>query len=514
MEVCHHFQRWMAATERHVTEIMERRLVMGLKRKLKRSYFYMFVFPALIIILIAVLVVSIISERYEEQLENISDEAILTAAVQSVIKDFKEVKDQKHPKKEERSYQTMTDYLALSGYSLAIIVNGVEKYNTLTIEDLVIMDKYDDSLYESEDFMTIDNGTASVIKQRFFKGDTEYILYAVNTDYNADAMDLISSIKKTILTVVFMIIFVMIFLIYITNRFLSQKMSKRILTPLELLSRSARQIRDGNLETQISYNSDDEFANVCADFDDMRKRLKKSVDEELASEEIRRELFAGISHDIRSPLTSIKGYAKGLLDGVATTEEKRQEYYTVIYKKACEVDALVDKMFLFTKLDTNKYPFHFSLIRLSEYLDTFVNTFETEYKKNGLELTVSNSCPPEMMLTLDIEEMNRVLTNLLDNSNKYKTGPTAKCSIVCRTDGKWAYLNISDNGPGVPEDALAHLFEAFYRTEKSRKDTYMGSGLGLAISKNIITAHGGSICAINHHGLIVKIKLPIAEGAL
>lgn len=496
---------------RRMTEIMGRVFAMGFQRKLKRSYFYMFVFPALIIVLIATLVLVVVSERYEQQLENISDEAILTAAVQSVIKDFKEVRDYKFLKREERSYKTMTEYLAESGYGLSITANGEELYNTLTEEDLVIMDKYDDSLYESEDFMTIDNGTASVIKQRFFKGDTEYILYAVNTDYNPDAMILIESIKRGIVLFAFLIIAVMIFLIYITNRFLSERMSKRILTPLELLSFSARQIRDGNLDSAVSYDSDDEFSDVCADFDDMRKRLKKSVEEELASEESRRELFAGISHDLRSPLTSVKGYAKGLLDGVATTPEKQNEYYTVIYQKACEVDSLVDKLFLFSKLDTNKYPFHFVRVSLADYLSAFADTFADEYKKKGLTLTVRNTCPAALRLNLDVDEMNRVLTNLLDNSCKYKTAPEVTCSIDCSTDGGRVAMVVRDNGPGVPEEALPHLFEAFYRTEKSRKDTYKGSGLGLAITQNIITAHGGRISAANDRGLAVTIILPAEE---
>lgn len=482
---------------------------MGFKRKLKRSYFSMFVIPSLIIVLIATCVLVIVSERYEQQLENISDEAILTAAVQSVIKDFKEVDEHR----EERSYHTMTAYLAESGYSLFITADGVEKYNTLTQEDLVIMDKYDDSLYESENFMTIDNGTASVIKQRFMKGDTEYVLYAVNTDYNPDALILIESIKRGVLLFAFLIISVMIFLIFLTNRILSQRMSKKILTPLELLSFSARQIRDGNLDSAVAYDSDDEFADVCADFDDMRQRLKKSVDEELASEENRRELFAGISHDLRSPLTSIKGYAKGLIDGVATTNEKRDEYYAVIYQKACEVDALVDKLFLFSKLDTNKYPFHFTSVCLSDYLASFVGTFESEHKKSGLALSVANTCPDDVRVNLDIEEMNRVLTNLLDNSRKFKTGPTVRCAVDCRIEGRWVCIDVSDDGPGVPEYALEHLFQAFYRPEKSRKDTHKGSGLGLAISRNIINAHGGSICAENRNGLVVKIKLPIEEEA-
>ncbi len=484
---------------------------MGFKKKLKRSYFSMFVFPALIIVMTAVAVLTIISERFEQQLENISDEAILTAAVQSVIKDFKEVEDYKHFKRVERSYNNMTQNLAESGYSLYITADGEEIHNTLTDEDRVIMDKYDDSLYESEDFMTIDNGTASVIKQRFFKGSTEYMLYAVNTDYNPDAQILIESIKEGILLFAVLIISIMIFLIFITNRFLSQRMSKMILTPLELLSYSAKQIRDGNLDSTVSYDSDDEFADVCADFDDMRKRLKNSVEEELAAEENRKELFAGISHDLRSPLTSIKGYSKGLLDGVATTEKKRHEYYSTIYLKACEVDTLVDKLFLFSKLDTDKYPFHFTLVSLSVYLDSFVSKFENEYRQKGLELTVINHCPIYVNLNVDIEEMNRVLTNLLDNSSKYKTAETVKCTIRCRTEGKNVLITVSDNGPGVPPETLEHLFDAFYRTEKSRKDTYMGSGLGLAISKHIITAHGGSIGAQNKDGLTIQMILPSGE---
>lgn len=154
----------------------------------------------------------------------------------------------------------------------------------------------------------------------------------MNTDYNPDAQILIESIKNGILLFAFLIISVIILLIFITNRFLSQRMSKMILTPLELLSLSARQIRDGNLDSKVSYDSDDEFADVCADFDDMRQRLKKSVDEELASEENRRELFAGISHDLRSPLTSIKGYAKGLLgaDGFSICKRLREKKETPV----------------------------------------------------------------------------------------------------------------------------------------------------------------------------------------
>ena len=175
------------------------------------------------------------------------------------------------------------------------------------------------------------------------------------------------------------------------------------------------------------------------------------------------------------------------------------------------MDALVDKLFLFTKLDTDKYPFHFSLVALSDYLDSFVNLFENDYQKNGLALTVHNTCPPDLTLSLDIEEMNRVLTNLLDNSSKYKTAPTVNCRIFCKTDGRRVRIDVSDDGPGVPAQTLEHLFEAFYRTDKSRKDPYMGSGLGLAISKTIVTAHGGSICAENNRGLVIKIELPVSE---
>jgi signal transduction histidine kinase len=231
---------------------------------------------------------------------------------------------------------------------------------------------------------------------------------------------------------------------------------------------------------------------------------------QLKYEEDRKELVAGISHDLRTPLTTIKGYVKGLKDGVANTPEKRERYHDIIYNKACDMDMLVDKLFLFSKLDTGKFPFHFEKVYCNEFLTRFFNSATDEFKRKGLNLFYQNSCNDNILINIDSEEINRVLINILENSAKYKLKDCGNVNITVNRQEDNIVLSIKDDGPGVLEENLSRLFVSFYRGDAARTNPSEGSGLGLSISEHIIKAHGGTITAQNMDGLAITITLPIS----
>jgi signal transduction histidine kinase len=281
-----------------------------------------------------------------------------------------------------------------------------------------------------------------------------------------------------------------------------------LIVPLELLSYGAEQIKDGNLDFEMNYESDDEFAQVCGDFDEMRLRLKDSVDMQLKYEENRKQLVVGISHDLRTPLTAIKGYVEGLRDGVANTPEKQKKYLNTIYTKACDMDILVDQLFLFSKLDTGSFPFKFDIVNIKEYMNNFYIHAKDEFYGKDVEILFNNKCSDVCLIKIDCQEMNRVLLNIVENSIKYKGDYKGTIKINLYEEEDFVVLELSDNGKGVEEEELSNLFVSFYRGDASRTNPNEGSGLGLAIAKNIVEAHDGKIVAYNMDGLTIKITLP------
>ena len=293
-----------------------------------------------------------------------------------------------------------------------------------------------------------------------------------------------------------------------TNRFLTRFVVRRIEEPLDLLSDGARRLGDGDLDYRITYTGKDEFAPVCGAFNEMAARLKESVERTRRDEESRKELLAGISHDLRSPLTSIRAYVEGLLDGVAKTEEAKQRYLRTIHTKAEDIDRLVSQLFLYSKLDLEGAPMEIRPIRLDEFVSSFVEEAAPDSRIHGLEITAAQLAP--VTVSADPEQLRRVLSNILENSIKYKDKETGCLCITLEENGR---LTLADNGPGVPEEALPKLFDVFYRSDPARKNPAGGSGLGLAIASKAVQSMGGTISAYNvpDGGLAIKITLPKEE---
>ena len=359
-----------------------------------------------------------------------------------------------------------------------------------------------DSIDETDVFISVGDRSVYRINNTFSGGNWSLYLFGTRQEH------LDGGLKVVLALAAIGLIFIVFLTILMTNRFLTRFVVLKIEEPLDLLSEGARRLGEGDLDYRIAYTGKDEFAPVCGAFNEMAARLKESVERTRRDEESRKELLAGISHDLRSPLTSIRAYVEGLLDGVAKTEEAKQRYLRTIHTKAEDIDRLVSQLFLYSKLDLEGAPMEMRLIRLDEFITSFVEEAALDSRTHGLESTAEQLAP--VTVSADPGQLRRVLSNILENSIKYKNKEIGHLRITLEESGR---LVLADDGPGVPEDALPKLFDVFYRSDPARKNPAGGSGLGLAIASKAVHGMGGTIRAYNvpNGGLAIEITLSKEE---
>ncbi|WP_424765663.1 sensor histidine kinase [Paenibacillus sp. sgz302251] len=300
----------------------------------------------------------------------------------------------------------------------------------------------------------------------------------------------------------------------LTSLLLTYFVSRSIIRPIKKLEAAALQIKDGDLSHKVVPTTKGEIGQLSVAFEDMRVRLKNSIDQSLQYEENRKMLLSHISHDLKTPISAIKGYVEGIMDGIANTDEKRQRYMETIYRKATDMDQLIDELFLFSKLDLQTVAFDFKSFDIIRYLDHFMDEQRFDLEKSGVKLQYTRPETEALSITADPEKLSRVLTNILNNCVKYmgqQPAPKNKEIVVhVKELEQYALVEIEDTGPGIEEEALPYIFDRFYRAEQSRNSETGGSGLGLAIVKQIIEGHGGEVWAENAEkgGARFCLKLP------
>lgn len=321
-----------------------------------------------------------------------------------------------------------------------------------------------------------------------------------------------STVRDTLTAVILTILVVAIIGIIWLGLSLSRVLSRQILEPLTALRRAAAAIRAGNLDSPLVVPARDELGQACQDFDAMRQELGHARKRQEQYEQNRKELIAGISHDLATPLTLLKGYASGILDGITKTPEKQRQYVQKIYTTSCSMEELVDSLFLFSKLDLGRLPFTLTPLPLARYLEDVTDELQRLYRDQGLRLSFT-PCSQTLTVTVDALQFRRVLGNIVTNALKYAGTATTDIDITIWPEAPSVHIQISDHGQGVPAASLPKLFDTFYRADMARTDVTKGSGLGLAIAKQIITAFGGAIAAsaTPGGGLTITITLPITE---
>ena len=271
--------------------------------------------------------------------------------------------------------------------------------------------------------------------------------------------------------------------------------------PLAQLKKATYNIKEGNLDFVLDVEGTDEFSELCQDFEDMRRRLKESAEERVRMDKENKELISNISHDLKTPMTAIKGYVEGIMDGIADTPEKMERYIRTIYNKTNEMDHLINELTFYSKIDTNRIPYTFSKLNVEDYFNDCAEELSVEMETRNIELVYANYVDSKVQIIADGEQIRRVIHNIISNSIKYMDKPKGIIQIRVKDVGDFIQVEIEDNGKGIAAKDLTNIFDRFYRTDVSRNSSKGGSGIGLSIVKKIMDDHGGKVWATSREGI-------------
>ncbi|MCR5093540.1 MAG: HAMP domain-containing protein [Lachnospiraceae bacterium] len=296
--------------------------------------------------------------------------------------------------------------------------------------------------------------------------------------------------------------------LFITSGALTFWIRHGVTKPISTLNSAMQHIRDGDFDYRLTDKNgqlkeeDGEIGELYRSYEDMRLRLKESAEEKLLHEQQNQELVSNISHDLKTPITTIRGYAEGLLEGVADTQNKREKYLRTIVNKAEDMNRLINELTLYSSIDNNRIPYHFQRLCVAAYFSDCIDEVGMDLEERGITLDYVNLTPPDTRIIADPEQLSRVINNIVGNSVKYlgRDDGSGRITIRILDEVDSIRIEIEDNGKGIPQKDLANIFDRFYRADASRNSRVGGSGIGLSIVKKIIEDHGGYIWATSKEG--------------
>lgn len=320
------------------------------------------------------------------------------------------------------------------------------------------------------------------------------------------------TIENDFVTYVVLTTLTCFFLMAMISISLYEELDQQLLSPLHEIIFTARAINNGSINHIIDSDAPQGLDSITRAFQSMQYNLNNSIKQHENVEKRKQILYAGIAHDLRTPLTSIIGYSEALNAGIANTPEKKRRYIQAISTQADVLLHLVDQLAIYNKLSARKATFPLYKVNLESlirsYLDIEGDSLLTKH------VHVKTKLKSNIYVMANTDEFQRILTNFFTNSIKYRKLPESNVVIsLCRNpdDEEEAILSYHDDGPGVEESKLEKIFEPFYRTSEARTKTSNGSGLGLAVVAEIVSIHKGRIQALNDNGLLIKIYLPILK---
>lgn len=383
---------------------------------------------------------------------------------------------------------------------IAVLREGDLYYNGSTVisdrELMKILPRTTDNvLSTSKSSIYIRSSEQSLIKQMDFQmtdgSDASFFLIA-------EMNQAIPELKEWFIEVTICVIAILAVTCILVSRWIYRGFAE----PLREVKQATRQIRDGNLDYKLETGSNIiEINELGEDFEDMRMRLKESAEDKLQADKESKELLSNISHDLKTPITSIKGYALGLLDGVANTPEKEERYVRTIYSKANDMANLIDELTIYSKIDTNKVPYNFTRLHISDYFADCVEDLRMDLQSQGIDLAYFNYLQEDSVVIADPEQLKRVINNIIGNSVKYMDKEKGIINIRLRDIGDFVQVEIEDNGRGIDQREVGRIFDRFYRTDTSRNNKIGGSGIGLSIVRKIIEDHEGRVWATSKKGV-------------
>lgn len=361
-------------------------------------------------------------------------------------------------------------------------------------EDIInVLPEYGTKESSSENGVYVGGDIQALIKQIDFlypngQEGSAYIVTNVN-DAIPEVREYISNMLVSIVLILALTAGIMIIWIY-----------RGVAIPLGQMKIATQNIKDGNLDFELEVETDDEIGQLCRDFEEMRLRLRETTSEKVEYDKRSKELISNISHDLKTPITAIKGYVEGIMDGVADTPEKMDRYIRTIYNKANDMDKLINELTLYSKIDANRIPYNFSTISVNDYFDDCAEDLKIDIEARGIKFDYLNYVDRDVKIIADAEQLKRVINNIVSNSAKYMDKSKKQIHLRVKDVGDFVQVEIEDNGKGIGAKELPYIFERFYRTDASRNSATGGSGIGLSIVKKIIEEHGGKIWATSKEG--------------
>ncbi len=476
------------------------RRAMKLKNRLIIAFFAIICAPVVLIV-IALLCFTHYQLGAIERIYNIPDITYenLSNSLQMIskttLKDYEEIQKEG---KENPDQFLQTDFLEEWNSKLdekasyLIVRRGSELFYPKNDEEIEKifgeLPDYGEYVDESDTGVYIGNEVNAFVKQTdvVFSDNTQGSIFIITS-----ATETIPQIKKLVADMIVASVVILIG----TAAVLTVWIYRGIHNPLERLRKATQSIKEGNLDFTLEAKGEDEISELCRDFEDMRKRLKESAEENMAYDRENKELISNISHDLKTPITAVKGYVEGIMDGVANTPEKMERYIKTIYNKANEMDRLINELTFYSKIDTNRIPYTFSKINVASYFNDCKEEIALDLADKNIDLAYFNYVDEDVMIIADAEQLKRVINNIIGNSVKYIDKPKGYINIRIKDAGDFIQVEIEDNGKGIAVKDLPLIFDRFYRADSSRNSALGGSGIGLSIVRKIIEDHGGKIWA-------------------
>jgi len=279
--------------------------------------------------------------------------------------------------------------------------------------------------------------------------------------------------------------------------------SRNIVAPVRSMTNASGRIAEGHYDERVALQGNDELSQLARSFNQMAEQLEQV-------ESMRRQLIGDVAHELRTPLTAIKGSAEALMDGVLPASD---ETYLQIHAEAERLSHLVDDLQELSRVESRATQLDIHPADSTALIQTVTKRLQHQFDEKRVTLTSSLPHDPIIVLA-DGDRVIQVLTNLIGNALQY-TPENGTVTVSIERDKNEAHISVRDTGFGIPADQLTHIFDRFYRVDKSRSRAHGGSGIGLTIAKHLVEAHGGKIWAESageNKGSVFVFTLPLARG--
>ncbi|MCD8221674.1 MAG: HAMP domain-containing histidine kinase [Clostridiales bacterium] len=393
------------------------------------------------------------------------------------------------------------------GFYTAIFIDGEPVFSNME-------DMQSDDLEEYEYFLRADSQSHIYMIDKitlitFCDAGTGTVVYAIDRE----ALEQTPTAQTISLFILFCLASVAFFVLILcgVSFFFANRLTSHIMEPIRLLIRASENMKKGDYSDHIDYEGEWEFEHVCDSFNEMQRNIYENEQRKNAYEKTRIDMVAGISHDLRTPLTAIRGTIKGLRDGVAKTSQMQEKFLDTAYRRTLEMDHLLEQLFYLSKMETGNMPLQSKVVEWNRFL----TDYREKQQNTGVDNTVTYDLfgKKERLCSLvDEHEIERAFDNIVENSRKYAGVEPLMITFRLKRKGDCAVITIADNGHGVPDEKIAYIFDEFYRADESRNQTE-GNGLGLHIVKYLVEAMGGTVEAKNQQGLQIQMTFPIVEEA-